>query len=454
MTTLHSNSRDVSHRAKLCPDWRAADNFQMTRFTQLIRSLDRDAVETFAVRMLILAGGFVSSIVTARWLSPGGRGEYFLAITLAQMLAQFGNFGLQSSNTYFAAQSRQRAAALLANSIWISVVVGGLGSIAVIVAMMTGGSAMPSARLGFVVLLAPATLFYMLGTNLLVGLKRIRAYNWFQLASNYGLLLALLAAAALGAGATGFVAASALGWTVVSVALVIVCRRDDRGPLRFSPPVFAEGLRYALKAYVATLCGYLILRSNVFLLGAVAGSVPVGQFSVASQLADVIGILPQSMALVLFPTLIAAPNDRFPTMVRNLVGGGLLLGAGCVAVAIGADPFIRVVFGAKFAESATVLRWMLPSAFFLGLTSIASQYLAACGFPRAQSGVWVVGAAIAAAAGWLLIPAGGAVGAAIALSIAHFCVFAGIFGLSLLHAKQAVFAPLAFANAAEQGARS
>ena len=40
-------------------------------------------VATVAARLLIVAGGLVSSVLTARWLSPSGRGEYFLVVTLA-----------------------------------------------------------------------------------------------------------------------------------------------------------------------------------------------------------------------------------------------------------------------------------------------------------------------------------------------------------------------------------
>jgi len=426
----------------------------MTRLRSVTASVNRLALETIAVRLLIVAGGFVSSVLTARWLSPAGRGEYFLVVTLAQMLAQFGNFGLQSSNTYLAARKTELAGALLANSMWVSIVVGGLGSLLVILVATTAGGATASLRLWLVVLLAPATLFYMLGTNLLVGLKQIETYNRFQLASNYGLLVCLFAAATLGAGATGFVAASTIGWSAAAIALMLVGRRHQRHSLRFSLPVFHDGVRYALKAYVATLCGYVLLRSNVFLLSAVKGPEQVGHFSVASQIADVVGILPQSIALVLFPTLITAVSGRFQTMLRNLAVVGALLGVGCALIWLEAEPFVRLLFGPRFAATVPVLRWMLPSAFFLGLTSITSQYLAASGFPPALAALWVVGTAISAAAGWLLIPAGGAIGAAMALSIAHGSVFIGVLGLSLHHAMRGARVQLVFPIVVEQGVAS
>src|ERR1700722_20674911 len=150
----------------------------------IISSIDGQVVVTVGVRLLIVAGGFVSSVLTARWLSPGGRGQYFLIVTWAQAIAQFGNFGLQSSNTYFVARNRALAAPLLANSVWLSLLVGGGGSALLVLVLRLTGRASVGAAFWFVGLLAPATLFFMLGSNLLVGMKRIGTFNTFQLGSS------------------------------------------------------------------------------------------------------------------------------------------------------------------------------------------------------------------------------------------------------------------------------
>lgn len=378
----------------------------------------------------------MSSVLTARWLSPVGRGEYFLVVTLAQTLAQFCNFGLQSSNTFFVARNRSLVGALLANSLWVSLVAGGLGSAVVVLALKVFGGASVFAPLWFVTVLAPATLFYMLGTNLLVGLHRIGTFNRFQLGSNYGVLLCLIAAAALGAGPGGFLAASALGWAAVSVSLLLVIRKETGEGLHFNGCVFRDGFRYALKAYIVSLCGFLVVRSNVLLLSALRGAEQVGYYSVASQIAEVIGILPQSMALVLFPSLIIAKQGQLRTTLRSMTVVALMLAVGCGAVGLLAEPFVRIVFGAKFVEAVPLLRWMLPGVFFLGLTGVLSQYLAAAGFPISLVAVWTLGCAMSAGLGWVMIPVNSAIGAAMALSLTHAAVFVAILGLSLTHARR------------------
>ena len=145
----------------------------------------------------------------------------FLIVTLAQTIAQFGNFGLQSSNTYLVARNHAFAPPLLANSLWVSLLVGGGGAALLIVVLGTTGRGTVDATFWFVGLLAPATLFFMLGSNLLVGLKRFAAFNTFQLAGTFSVLVGLIVAAAFGAGPAGFLAASGLAWGMVSCLLLM-----------------------------------------------------------------------------------------------------------------------------------------------------------------------------------------------------------------------------------------
>ena len=407
-----------------------------SRFAALVRAVDRDVVAMIAVRFAIVAAAGISSVVTARYLTPSQRGQYFIVYTLAQTLAQFGNVGLHSSNTYLVARDRSLAGALLANSIWVALAAGMLGTAIVFCVLRATGGALAGDGIWFVAALAPATLFYLLGVNLLVGLKRIASYNRFQLASNYVVLLCLIVAAMLGAGPAGFLAACATGWILVSGCLALRLRRGVTSSLAFRPDVFREGFRFALKAYLATLCGFLIVRGNVFLLSALNTSAEVGYYSVASQISEVMSILPQSMALVLFPALVTATGGRFKKTMRHMAVVAALMAIGCLAVGLLAEPFVRLVFGERFLPTVPMLRWMLPGVFFVGLTAMPSQYLAAAGFPLTVVGVWIAGSVVALGLGRLLIPVASGTGAAMALSATHVVVFASILSLSVVHARR------------------
>jgi O-antigen/teichoic acid export membrane protein len=318
----------------------------------------------------------------------------------------------------------------------LSLVAGCVGAVFALVLMTSMGGSAVNGRLWMAVLLAPATLFYLLGTNLLMGLKKVDTFNKVQLGSNYGVLLCFVVAGAAGAGPTGFLAAHVLGWVAASWLLLRRLRRESPGSLRFDREVFGEGFRYALKAYVATLCGFLVVRTNVYLLSGLSGAEQVGYYSVAAQMGEVMGILPQSIALVLFPTLVTARSGKLRTTFLNMAAVALAMGIACVGVGLFADGFVTLVFGTTFLPTASLLRWMLPGIFFLGLTSVLSQYLASCGFPTSLVVVWIGGEVLAAALGWMLIPTYSATGAAIALSIAHTAIFAGVLGVSLGYARR------------------
>jgi O-antigen/teichoic acid export membrane protein len=87
-----------------------------------------------------------------------------------------------------------------------------------------------------------------------------------------------------------------------------------------------------------------------------------------------------------------------------------------------------------------MLLWMLPGVFFLALTSIVSQYLAASGFPRIVVGIWLVTFIILVTASLFLIPSLGGVGAAVSISLTYMLLFimivAAAFRLEAATAKE------------------
>jgi len=397
--------------------------------------LKADLLITLSTRFAIIIAGLLTSILTARFLGPAGRGSYFFVITFAAIVAQFCTFGLQSSNTYLVAQQEELLGKLTANSFWIALVTGTCFSLIVLLGFLILHKPIPE-NLGFAIVLVPATLFFMLGTNLLVGINQIKTYNFFQLGGNYLIILAIVCAGLGAASAKGFIAASALGWLVVSIVLFIVLARFSKSSLRFDREIFLKGFKYAMKAYLATLLGLLVLKSNIFLLKKFCSDQTLGYFSIASQINDVLAILPASIGLLLFPTLIRNNTNRWQETQKNLLATSLFMLVTCLLAALLVKPFVLLVFGARFANAIPILLWMLPGAFFLGILTILSQYLAASGFPKQLIYIWFIAFLAVNILSWFLIPAYGGIGAAIALSITYFLLFCMIWLLASNLKKQ------------------
>lgn len=413
--------------------------FGTNAYARLRGVLNADVLYTIGSRLVVMVAGFASAVLTARLLGPAGRGDYYYVITFAALLSQFGNLGLQSSNTYFVAGETHLLGGLAANSALVALLLGGV--LPAVVVLLAGGLGWmdsvrwPDLLLGC--LLACATLFFLLGSNLLVGINRIKLFNNFQLAGNFGVLLAILVAAWWRAGVTGFVVANMSGWLLIALALLYALRKCPHGLLRPSLGLLRRGFRYATKAYLVTLLGFMVLRGNVFLLQHFHGARELGYYSVASQISDIIGILPTSVALVLFPQLVRSTADAWSSTLRNLGVISLLLLMGIVVAALLAYPFIGLAFGKAYLPSVVILFYMLPSALFLGMAAIVSQYLAAMGFPKSLVLVWSLDLLIMLGTGYLLIPRLGGVGAAISISIAHACVFMMLLILGVItHRRQ------------------
>ena len=392
----------------------------------------RDVVITIGARLVMLIGGFGASIVTARALGPSGRGNYALVVTLSATAVQFANLGLHSSNSYLIARSREELHALVANSVWVSLAVGfGAGAAAALV--VTHWNLFPHTPdrdIWLTAALVPPSLFFLLGVNLLVGLGEIRLFNVFEAASAFALLLALGGAAALGLHVAGFLATSALAWWLIAAVLLFVLQREAGRSWRLSSSAFRTGLRYATKAYVVALLGFLVLWTNFFLLARLAAPNQIGYFSVAAQLADVLALLPTAAAIVIFPRLVKERTESWERTVATAKAVAAGLAALCLLTALIAPLLVGWAFGPKFEPAVDTLRWMLPGVLALGVTSIFSQYVGALGIPRRLIAIWAVALVAMIGIGRPLIRAHGDTGAAAAYSAVYCLVLLLVFALA------------------------
>ena len=376
---------------------------------------------TIGSRFALTALSLVSSVITARVLGEGGRGDYFFIITLSATLVQFTNFGLSVSATYYVARDRHTAPGLVANAFWISLLgAGGVGVILALVAHAAGElQDTPVSYLLLAACLAPPSLFFTVVANVLAGQERFVEFNLIEAGSRALAVVGIVVAGLVGAGAAGFAGAAIASWTVSSAAVGWAALRGSRVRIRFDRALFVHGFRYATKAYIITLLSFLVLRANIFLLRREYGPDELGLYSIAAQLSDVLAIVPQAIALVLFPRLIRETGTRWNATVRATLTTSLLMFVTCGIAAIIAGPLIRILYGAQFLPAVGVFRIMLPGIFCLGVANILSQYLSAEGIPRIMVAVWCAATIALGALSLLLVPGHAGAGAAAALSLTY-----------------------------------
>ena len=342
--------------------------------------------ETFAVRLLLVLMGIITSVLVARLLGPEGRGVYAVAMTIGAVGVQFGNLGLHASNTYCVSRHRELLPGLLSNTLVVGFGIGGLLAVLmwVVSSFWPGIAPLHGALLLLSLAWIPFGLSYMLTQNLLLGIDEVRAYNVIELVSRIiglsliGILLLcemitvelLFATGFLGL-LTGFI------WSLWRLKSHL-----GRVPLP-SITLFKTHISYGLKAYAGAIFAFLVLRVDLLIVQYVLGAEEAGYYSVAVIMADMTYLLPTVIATLLFPRLAGMPliADKWNVTKRVALMVGFVMMVFGGAAALLSEPVVRVVFGETFLPSARAFVWLLPGIVMLSINTMFMTYFASIGMP-------------------------------------------------------------------------
>jgi O-antigen/teichoic acid export membrane protein len=388
----------------------------------------RKAVSTYATQVAVVFIGLLTSAVVARILGPVGRGQYAVAMAVGLLGVQFGNLGLHVSNTFYVAKDRKLLPVLLANTMLLSFVGGGVGAALLGTLFFLAPKWAPVNGTLLVLALAwvPFGLAYLLTQNLLMGIQRVRTFNQVELSNKLGAFF-LISALILWKHVTpATVLAATLSALAVSfgVSAYALSKHLPESPTP-SLQVFRKNLSVGSRAYLVAVFGFLVLRIDLLMVKYLLGAEQAGYYSVAGTMADYILLLPAAVGAVLFPRLSTTgqteQNCRH-TVLAALGTAAVLLPIVLVA-APGARVAIRIVFGQRFLPAAGAFLLLLPGVFFLGVEVVLVQFLNSLGFPRSVVGAWFVTCLLNIGANLWAIPRFGIAGASVVSSISYTLMF-------------------------------
>jgi O-antigen/teichoic acid export membrane protein len=316
----------------------------------------------------------------------------------------------------------------MTNSIWLSAACGAAVGLAVLVAgeRLATAVGVDGRLLPLVALLAPGTLFVTLAGSILVSEERFGAVNGWQVANASLALIALAICALTRQGVEAFLLGTTMAALTTACGMAYALCRGRTLAWRFDRVLFASGIGFALRAYVAVLAGFLLQRSGATALMLAGDPAQLGVFSIASQIFDVMIILPTTVALVLFPGLVKQQGSGWNATWAALRVVLVLMAMAAAAVILTGRWLIPTVFGAAFAPSFAPMLALLPSVLAISVVSVLSQYLVSRRFPLGLVGLWLVGCAIAEIAALPAVRRWGGIGAASAQSLGSLFVLGGI----------------------------
>ena len=391
---------------------------------------------TFATRLLMIFNSVVAGIIVARWLGAKGVGELAVINVAVATVVQLGSFGLPSSNTYFIAQDQERFRAAAINSLIFALAVGSLLALA----LSATGAFRPD-WFGFVspdliriaAISIPFQLITLIGLNILLAVGKVKEFNLLDLAGQSfvlinAVLVLILLKRGLGTLVTLNTAAAVLVSIVVATLLVISARTLAQSQWRADISLLRRMIAYGIKFHVSILAGAIMLRADLLVVNHFRGPEEAGVYSVASQFALLLMLLPGVIATLLFPRVTAEQDARGETtcLVTRYTTFIMFL---CCLAAVPFSLLLPVLYGEAFSDATKLLLILLPGVYLMGLESVLVQHFNALGLPRAIPVYWVITLALNVCLVFTLVPRFGAQGAAVASTISY----AAIFALVALH---------------------
>ncbi|HYG79527.1 MAG TPA: flippase [Pyrinomonadaceae bacterium] len=387
---------------------------------------------TFGARVLMTVNSVAAGVIVARWLGAEGLGQLAVINVAVATVVQLGSAGLPSANTYFIARDKKDFAPAAVNSLLFAIIAGSLLALGLV--WLSAGRPgwfgfIPPRLIAIAALSVPFQLVTLLGLNVFLAVGRVERFNLLDLlGQSFVLVNAAVALAVLGAGLWTLVSlntavAVAVGLLIAALVWAYGARVEGRRAWRVDWRLFGRMMRYGVKFHIATLAGLLIFRLDLLVVNHFRGAAEAGVYSVASQVALMLMLLPGVIATLLFPR-VAARRDETGELTCAVTRHTAFV---MLFVCLAAAPLgfvLPLLYGAKFADVSLQLLILLPGVYLIGLESVLVQHFNATGLPAAVPLFWVATLLVNLALTFALVPPFGARGAALASSLSYALIFA------------------------------
>lgn len=404
------------------------------RFRQILSkiyrsSFIRDAVGIFSTKVVSMIFGLVISIMTARSLGPAGKGLVATVNSIYGTGAQFANLGLHSVNTYNVARNRKDMIPAFADSFWLCAVVGGICTVVFFALLPQDGlMGLGSALTAIALLMIPFSLMLMFSENLLLAARDLRGFNGIIFAKDLLQLIFVMGAVAAGILVPQTASLCTLMATAMVLTFCVLRIKKIMGCIsfRFNFSYLANAAGYSFFTYLSNLFAYLLLRADIMIAKLYLTDTAVGQYSLAVNMSDMIGMVNTSIASLIVPRLAAIPDhmQRRKSFFRIFGGSGLLISGISAAVFLLAKPIVILLYGQKYAPSVGPLRILAIANLFQFSFNFLFQYLVSCGEVKKTVFPVFAGMIVNFILNFCLVREMGTIGVALASLIAYFVVFA------------------------------
>lgn len=365
--------------------------------------------------------GLVSAPLLASALGPTGRGELAAATAVLMLGVTFATIGLPDALVYFSARKSPRHR-ILAIKITAMLSAGGIlcsAGIFLASGFLSGGDDDLARIISYCGLAASPALALGSLRGIASGMQAWNLVTYEKLVSSGIRLIAIILAFLFDTLTLEIAAVIMATTTFIGILAYVRLPKIAAAyqPTERTDPRLRNVFSFGMRVWLGSLTGALLLRVDQTLMLPLAGAQELGIYAVAVSISEMALLFGYAVNMVMRSREALAPSTE--TLARAARISSFVTFFGCMAIAILSVWAVPLFFGDNFSEVVPVVWILLVGTALANSGSVVGAGLTGRGRPGLRSFSLAVALVTNVAGLVILAPLVGAIGAAIATSVAN-----------------------------------
>lgn len=383
----------------------------------------KNIASNFITQIITSALAFVVSIVVSRVLGPEGKGMVAYFLLFFTTIGQYGHFGITYATPYFSKKTEYESEAVFHNNFTYSIIM--CMGISLVILIGRYLELIFVEYNYFMIFLGIFTLTFTMLLELLstfyIANERIIEVNKINLTSNSIKLLVVFVLGYTNA-LNIYTYLLVLAFPLIFNTLSLLKNLNIKFKYRLDRKLLRKEFKFGSTIYLSTLFIFMNYKIDQFFIKFILGEAQLGVYTVAVSLAELLFLIPGSVAGAILGRLYNMSNDSLVER-KKLTSGTIkitfyvtfiLMLAGIVCTSL-----IPIIYGEDYSGAILPTIILFTGILFASIGKISSSYFQSCGNPKVHlyitSTVFLVNILL----NWVLIPLIGITGAAVASSVSY-----------------------------------
>ncbi len=383
----------------------------------------KNIASNFITQIITSALAFMVSIIVSRVLGPEGKGVVAYFLLFFTTIGQYGHFGITYATPYFSKKTEYDGEEVFNNNFSYTITMCIITSSIILLGRYF--ELIFTEYNYLMIFLGIFTLTFTMIMEFLstfyIANERIIEVNRINLTSN---LLKLFAMFILWITSTLNIYTYLLVLVFPLIFNTISLRRDLKISFKFAlnKILLKKEFKFGLTIYLATLFIFMNYKIDQFFIKFILGEGQLGVYSVAVSLAELLFLIPGSVAGAILGRLYNMSNDS-PEERRRLTSGTIkvtfyvtfiLMVASIICTSL-----IPLIYGKAYSGAILPTIILFLGILFASIGKISASYFQSSGEPKIHLYITFLVFLVNIILNWTLIPLVGIAGAAIASSVSY-----------------------------------